>query len=204
MFRLPTVFIFSYHLILATAIPMKETLENDVPLTTTIQQSQYYNDLIGFETALFIVASAFIAFVTFYVPLQACFFFGNCRRSAVIYKKIWEDTDTLGNDIKIRKRRNMKYLEPILVAIMDTFVESELQSTTENINDVEDKPKNNAAHYPQPEPMLITLAKYFDKYADRDVKKHVKAMLFFLVHILGRLYSIFQGLIIFLFENGWL
>ncbi|VEN39702.1 unnamed protein product, partial [Callosobruchus maculatus] len=45
-----------------------------------------YHELVLFETAIFIVGSAFIAFITAFLPLEICFIMGKCQKLMEPYR----------------------------------------------------------------------------------------------------------------------
>nr|CAH7751910.1 unnamed protein product [Callosobruchus chinensis] len=168
--------------------------ERDPPYQIAQTKPRLYHELVLFETAIFIVGSAFMAFITGFLPLEICFIMGKCQKLMEPYRKQLDD-EISGRQSNIRKRRNLAQYEPFLVAILDSFLQN---------RELWDAPNEVEVNQVYKEPLLITLAKYFDRFADREVKRHVKAVLFFIVHVLGRLYAIVHHFVRILMSYGLL
>ncbi|CAH1108111.1 unnamed protein product [Psylliodes chrysocephalus] len=140
--------------------------------TTSSQEIEPTNS----KPSVFTIGSVVTSVLAILIPLKACYSSDNCKQYVL-------DFFTL-ND---RRKRDLEYLETILVALLDNFVEHDVQEDRSHVQEI--------ARPSYAEPLLVTLAKYFDKYADKTVKNHAKALVFFLVHVLGKIFGIFQYVI---------
>ncbi|CAH1988541.1 unnamed protein product [Acanthoscelides obtectus] len=187
------VVIVALCLVTSTSMPAiwerEPSHEIEKPMET---KPRLYRELVLFETAIFIVGSALVAFITAFLPLEVCFIMGKCQKLMEPYRKQLDD-EFSGNTGKIRNRRNLAQFEPYLVAILDSFLQN---------REVWDSPNKVEVNPMYKEPLLITLAKYFDRYATTEVKRHVKAILFFIVHILGRMYAVVHYFVRYLMNYG--
>ncbi|CAG9863696.1 unnamed protein product [Phyllotreta striolata] len=94
-----------------------------------------------------------------------------------------------------RKKRELEYLETVATALLDNFLENDaVEDNKGHIQEI--------ARASYSEPLLVTLARYFDKYADKSIKKHTKALIFFLVHVLGKVFGMFKYLLRVISQYG--
>uniref|UniRef100_A0A6P7FVA1 Uncharacterized protein LOC114334444 n=1 Tax=Diabrotica virgifera virgifera TaxID=50390 RepID=A0A6P7FVA1_DIAVI len=139
---------------------------------------------VNYRSIFIVVGSIAAIIIAFFIPIQICYLSDSCQnfvRSNFVFNE--------------RRKRDLEYIETILVALLDNFVEQDLRDDKgDHIQEI--------ARPLYTEPLLITLSKYFDKYADREVKKHVKALIFILTHIIGKVFGVFRSLVAFLASYG--
>ncbi|XP_072388006.1 uncharacterized protein [Diabrotica undecimpunctata] len=139
---------------------------------------------VNYRSIFFAVGSIAALIIALLIPVQICYLSESCQnfvRNNFVFNE--------------RRKRDLEYVETILVALLDNFVEQDLRDDKgDHIQEI--------ARPLYTEPLLITLSKYFDKYADREVKKHVKALIFILTHIVGKVFAIFQYFVAFLASYG--
>ncbi|KAG5887865.1 hypothetical protein JTB14_011401 [Gonioctena quinquepunctata] len=183
-----SIWLMFIYLFCCTTAAIPEKYASDDKISKDLLKKPSFG-VTTFEAAFFVVASSIAAILAFLISFNLCHLFENCKNQL--------PTGYMDNNVlrKIQRKRSIDYIEPILVAIMDTFVENEMKATDQNVQETTQPIFNEP-------PMLVTLAKYFDKYADKEVKRHVKAMLFFVVHILGQLYKFLQSLVRYLGYYG--